>query len=75
MSPLFHRSARVGINHHVVMGSAPSLTDATLVAVFNSFFSDVVLFVHIKCVADGGTTGELKALYKRKIPYKVNLWQ
>ena len=34
-----------------------------------------VLFVHRKSVAVGGTTGELKALYKRKIPYKVNLWR
>jgi len=52
------------------MGSAPSLTDATLVAVFNSFFTMMgVLFVHRNCVADGGTTGELKALYTRKIPF------
>ena len=39
------------------------------------FLYVVVLFVHRKSVAEGGTMGELKALYKIKIPYKVNLWR
>ena len=38
-------------------------------------YIEVVLFVHRKCVANERTTGELKALHKRKIPYKVNLWR
>ena len=51
--------------------TALSLIDASLVAVFDLFFFyEVVLFVHRKCVANGGTTGELKAIYKRKFRTK-----
>ena len=35
------------------------------------FLYDVVLFVHKKCVADGGTTGELKVLLWEKFGTKL----
>ena len=60
------------------MGSALSLIDACLVAVFNSFFSmkkSCSYIENVWRVADDGKTGELKALYKRKILYIVNLWR
>ena len=44
------RGARVGINQHVVMGLASSLIDASLVVVFDSFFSIKLSCLYIENV-------------------------
>ena len=72
---------KINVIHCIVslskrLGGASSLIDPSLGGGIRFIFLYVVvLFVHRKSVADGGTTGELKALYKRKNPYKVNLWR